>query len=138
MICPECQSTNIKKNGLKRGKQNHICKGCGRQFIEIYSSRGYSEEVKRQCLQLYVEGNGFRRIERLTGVCHNTVINWVRAAGNSLPPEPDYQDIPEVAQIDELQTYVGKKKQNLGLDCCKQKLSGDFSLCFRGAVFRNI
>ncbi|WP_445310462.1 transposase-like zinc-binding domain-containing protein, partial [Microcoleus vaginatus] len=20
MICPECQSTNIKKNGLKRGK----------------------------------------------------------------------------------------------------------------------
>ncbi|WP_445251829.1 MULTISPECIES: transposase-like zinc-binding domain-containing protein, partial [unclassified Microcoleus] len=23
MICPECQSTNIKKNGLKRGKQNH-------------------------------------------------------------------------------------------------------------------
>jgi len=37
MICPECQSTNIKKNGLKRGKQNHICKGCGRQFREIYS-----------------------------------------------------------------------------------------------------
>jgi hypothetical protein len=35
------------------------------------------------------------------------------------PSEPDYQDIPEVAQIDELQTYVGKKKQNLGWDCCK-------------------
>ena len=119
MICPECQSTNINKNGLKRGKQNHICQDCGRQFIEVYSNRGYSEEVKRQCLQFYVEGNGFRRIERLTGVCHNTVINWVRDAGNSLPSEPDYQDIPEVAQIDELQTYVGKKKQNLGLDCCK-------------------
>jgi hypothetical protein len=28
--------------------------------------RGYWEEVKRQCLQFYVEGNGFRRIEGLT------------------------------------------------------------------------
>jgi len=28
--------------------------------------RGYWEEVKRQCLQFYVEGNGFRRRERLT------------------------------------------------------------------------
>ncbi len=55
------------------------------------------------------------------------------------PSEPDYQDIPEVAQIDELQTPVGKKQQqNLGLDCCKQELSGDFSLCFRSSVFRNI
>ena len=42
-------------------------------------------------------------------MCHNTVINWVRDAGSRLPSEPDYQDIPEVAQIDELQTYVGKK-----------------------------
>jgi hypothetical protein len=28
------------------------------------------------------------------------------------PSEPDYQDIPEVAQIDELQTPVGKKQTN--------------------------
>jgi hypothetical protein len=30
------------------------------------------------------------------------------------PSEPDYQDIPEVAQIDELQTPVGKKKTKSG------------------------
>lgn len=116
MICPECQSTNIKKNGLKRGKQNYICKDCGRQFITVYSERGYSQEVKRHCLHLYLEGNGFRRIERLTGVCHNTVINWVKDAANSLPSEPDYHEIPEISQIDELQTYVGKKKQGMDLD----------------------
>ena len=34
MICPDCQSINIKKNGLKRGKQNHICSDCDRQFIK--------------------------------------------------------------------------------------------------------
>jgi transposase-like protein len=66
--------------------------------------------VKNNCLHLYLEGNKFRRIERLTGVSHNAVINWVLEARNSLSTEPDYSEIPEIAQIDELQTYVGKKK----------------------------
>jgi insertion element IS1 protein InsB len=98
MICPDCQSINLKKNGLKRGKQNHICSDCGRQFIDVYSERGYSQEVKKRCLHLYLEGNGFRRIERLTGVSHNTVINWVKKARNCLSTEPDYYEIPEIAK----------------------------------------
>jgi len=97
MICPDCLSTNIKKNGLKRGKQNHICSG-GRQFIDVYSERGYPQEVKKRCLHLYLKGNGFRRIECLTGVSHNTVINWVKEARNSLSTEPDYYKITEIAQ----------------------------------------
>ena len=31
---PDCQSTDIKKNGKKTSKkQNYLCKTCGRQFI---------------------------------------------------------------------------------------------------------
>jgi transposase-like protein len=67
---------------------------------------GYPQEVKKQCLHIYLEANGFRRIERLTGVSHNTLINWVKEARNSLSTEPDYDEIPEIAQIDELQTYT--------------------------------
>jgi hypothetical protein len=37
MICPECQSSNLKKNGPKRGKQNYFCKNWLRQFIDSYS-----------------------------------------------------------------------------------------------------
>jgi len=103
---PNCQSTNINKNGIKPGKQNHICKDCGRQFIDVYTVKGYDAEVKKKCLHLYVEGNGFRRIERLTGISHNTVINWVKQAASCISSEPDYEEIPEIAQIDELQTYV--------------------------------
>jgi hypothetical protein len=51
----------------------------------------------------------------LTGVSHNTVINWVKDAGNSLSIESDCYEITEIAQIDELQTYVGKKKQNMAV-----------------------
>ncbi len=129
MICPDCQSTNINKNGLKRGKQNHICLACRRQFIDVYSDRGYPQELKKHGLHLYLEGNGFRRIERLTGVSHNTVINWVKEAGNSLSTEPDYDEIPEIAQIDELHTYVGKKNLHMAVDSCKQSKCRDYGYC---------
>ena len=36
MQCPECQSTHVNKNGQKKGKQNYICVGCGREFIDCY------------------------------------------------------------------------------------------------------
>ncbi|MGJ3250906.1 MAG: transposase-like zinc-binding domain-containing protein, partial [Elainellaceae cyanobacterium] len=28
MQCPECGGTHIRKNGKKKGKQNHICVHC--------------------------------------------------------------------------------------------------------------
>jgi transposase-like protein len=48
---------------------------------------------------MYVTGQGFRAIERITGVNHNTVINWVKQVGFSLPDAPDYGAIPEVARV---------------------------------------
>jgi transposase-like protein len=35
MTCPTCGSHDISKNGMtRRGKQNHNCYDCGRQFVE--------------------------------------------------------------------------------------------------------
>ena len=61
-------------------------------------------------LKLYVNGMGFRSIERCTGVNHNIAINWVKQAGDSLPDAPAAEMIPDLAQLDELQTFVGSKK----------------------------
>lgn len=116
MKCPNCQSDKIRKNGHRRGKQNYHCKKCDRQFIEQYTKRGYSIEVKENCLKMYVNGLGFRAIERITGVNHNTVIRWVRKSAIALPNAPQLEEIPEITEIDELQTYVGQKKQNLVVD----------------------
>lgn len=110
--CPNCQSTQFVKNGRRNGKQGYLCRECHRQFRDSYTPQGYSPEVKEHCLKLYVNGMGFRAIERVTGVCHNTVINWVKQANQVLPDE-DYE-IPETAQIDELQTFVGSKKLKFG------------------------
>ncbi len=72
---PECQSIPIRKNGLKKGKQNHICVKCGRQFIDFYEPhKGYSDAIKKECLKMYVNGMGFREIERVKGVDHTTII----------------------------------------------------------------
>ena len=111
MNCPNCESTHASKNGHRRGKQNYICRDCGRQFVESYSPKGYADEIKERCLSMYVNGNGFRAIERLTGVNHNKVINWVKKAAIPLADAPDYSEIPEIAQIDELPTFVGKKNK---------------------------
>lgn len=49
---------------------HHICVSCGRQFVErLETSRGYSDEVKRECLKMYVNGMGFRGIERIHCGC---------------------------------------------------------------------
>jgi len=121
MQCPECGSGHIRKNGKMRGKQNHICVDCCRQFIDVYTSpKGYSDATKAQCLKLYVNGMGFRGIERVTGVHHTSVITWVRQVGELLPDAYKPESTPEVGELDELETFVGSKKTRSG---CGQPLT---------------
>ena len=88
---------------------------CGRQFIEGYEAqRGYSEEVKRECLTMYVNGMGFRAIERIKGVHHTSIINWVKQVGELLPNAYTPAMIPQVGELDELETFVGSKKTRSG------------------------
>ena len=110
MNCPECKSSHIRKNGKRRGKQNHICVDCGRQFVEAPQTElGYSDEVRQECLKMYTNGLGFRAIERVKGVHHTTIITWVKQVGKLLPDAYDPEQIPKVGELDELQTFVGKK-----------------------------
>ena len=74
MKCPECGSEYIRKNGHRQHKQNYICVGCGRQFLTEYEPKGYSEEVKRLCLKMYVNGMGVRGISRVPDIAHTTIL----------------------------------------------------------------
>ena len=118
MQCPDCQSDHIRKNGKNRqGKQNYICADCQRQFIQKYEAhRGYSEDFKRECLTMYVNGLGFRAIERVKGVHHTTVLNWVKQVGKLLPNAYQPEITPEVGELDELETFIAQKKQNMAVD----------------------
>ncbi len=116
MQCPGCKSEHIRKNGKNRQrKQNYVCVSCDRQFIVNYDThQGYSDEFKQECLKMYVNGMGFRAIQRVKGVHHTTIITWVREVGKLLPNAYDPETIPEVGELDELETFVGSKKTEFG------------------------
>ena len=63
---------------------------------------------------MYVNGMGFRGIERVKGVHQTTVITWVKAVGKILPEAYDPATIPQVGELDELETFVGSKKTKSG------------------------
>ncbi len=111
--CPKCNGNEIIKNGHRRGKQNYRCKKCGRQFVECYSHIGYDLQTKEECLKMYLNGTGFRAVERIKKVNHNTVIRWVKRAGKKILNNKYEYEIPLVGQLDELQTFVGNKKNKI-------------------------
>ncbi len=45
---------------------------------------------------------------------HNTVIQLFKQSGEQLADAPESQTIPELVQVDELQTFVGRKKRSSG------------------------
>ncbi len=101
MQCSRCGSTRIRKNGVKQSKQNHICVECSRQFLDPYEpNRTYSEEMKQECLTMYVNGMGLRGIARVNGVHHTTMITWIKQRAEALPNAPEAERIPEVGELD--------------------------------------
>lgn len=109
MKCPNCNSKQTFKNGHRKDRQCYKCKACGRQFLESYHRWRYSDDVKQLCIKMYLNGMGLRGIERVTDIHHTTVMHWVREAGLGLPDAPESEEIPEITDLDELQTFVGNK-----------------------------
>jgi transposase-like protein len=75
--------------------------------------RGVSVETKRQALQLYLEGLGFRSIGRFLKCSHVAVYNWIRAHGESIDAIRSAAGV-EVVEMDEMHTYIGSKKTTAG------------------------
>lgn len=65
--------------------------------------------MRQQAIKLYVDGMNYRRIGRFLGVDHKTVMHWVKAHTDQLPPAPVPDDLNN-AELDELFTYVEQKK----------------------------
>jgi hypothetical protein len=60
-------------------------------LLEVNPKRGLELRLFSICFlskSHYVNGMGFRGIERLKGVHHTTVINWVKSVGELLPGVP--------------------------------------------------
>jgi transposase len=72
---------------------------------------GYPDDMRRQAVELYIDGLNFRRIARILEISHQTVANWVKAHADTLPDSPPIPaDDVEVEELDELFTFVERKK----------------------------
>jgi hypothetical protein len=49
-------------------------------------------------------------------ILKHPLITWVKQVGELLPGAYDPDVIPEVGELDELETFVGSKKQDLAVD----------------------
>jgi hypothetical protein len=65
-----------------------------------------------------LKASGQRATERLLGVSHHSIINWVKQAvfGQALKPTPAQK--VEWVEADELWTYIAKKSGLLALVGC--------------------
>ena len=70
---------------------------------------GKNPETKRQALELYLEGLGFRSIGRFLKCSHVTVFNWIKNYGSAVHELCSQSDI-KVIELDELHTFIGSKK----------------------------
>jgi len=119
MDCPKCKNTNKIKAGIVRCKQRYHCKLCKYYYTVSLRSRFKAESVKKKSLELYLEGLGFRAIGRILKVSHYAVYTWIKKYGKTAEEIKSKNEI-EIVEIDEMHTYVSKKKLLLDLDSSRQ------------------
>ncbi|AAM05559.1 conserved hypothetical protein [Methanosarcina acetivorans C2A] len=113
MNCPRCESSNHTKNGIVCGRQRYKCHDCGYNYSVELKSTASSPLVKRQALQLYLEGLGFRSIGRFLGVSHVSVQKWIKKFGQEIEDLKSENEI-SIVELDEMHTYIGNKKNIAG------------------------
>jgi len=109
--CPYChaQDRQVKNGRNASGSQRWKCQQCRRKYTPKPREHGYPDSLRQQAVKMSVDGLNYRRIARFLGVDHKTVIHWVKAHTDQLPPAPVPPAITH-AELDELFTFVGQKK----------------------------
>jgi len=86
--CPSCDGDAVVKRGkTKRGQQRYLCRieTCSyRTFLLEYTNRGYLPAVKRQIIDLAMNGSGIRDTARVLRISTDTVIGELKKKKASL------------------------------------------------------
>ncbi|WKK81798.2 transposase-like zinc-binding domain-containing protein [Marivirga arenosa] len=116
-ICPKCQSEDIVKSGIIKNRQRFKCKVCNYNFTVNKVGKEIDSYYVVKALQLYVEGISMREIERVLGVSHVSVRNWVKKYNIKSPEKLEYHPTYKVLSHKELCDYVaeGRNLSEAGL-----------------------
>lgn len=126
--CPKCNSNVIVKSGIVKERQRYRCKMCNYFFTVNKIGRKIDEYYVVKALQLYLEGLSYREIERILGVNHVTVSNWVKDHNIRRPKHYDYHPTYKILKHIEVVEFLMDKKQLSGAGMIITELGDKFML----------
>ncbi len=100
--CPKCSHENVVKSGVIKDRQRFKCKSCNYYFTVQKLGKQVDDYTVIKALQLYIEGVSYREIERLLGISHVSVMNWVKKYQIKAPKNTDYRPTYKVLTHNEL------------------------------------
>ncbi|MCU1300234.1 MAG: helix-turn-helix protein [Candidatus Sulfotelmatobacter sp.] len=120
MTCHNCQSTCNRFGKHRNGLQRYRCSQCRKTFTEDHTrplvGMRLPLDKAESILKLLVEGMSLRSIERVTGVHRDTIMSLLLLAGERSQQLMDTKMrnlSARYLQVDEIWTYVGKKRRNV-------------------------
>ena len=90
--CPYCQSTEVIKAGKQpNGTQRYQCQNdrCERRiFLRQYQDRGRLLEIRRQVVDMAINGSGIRDTARVLRISPSTVIAVLKKSPHTATRQP--------------------------------------------------
>lgn len=112
-VCPNCTSNKIIKSGIIKNRQRYKCKTCNYFFTVNKLGKRIDDYYVNKALQLYLEGLTYREIERILGISHVTVLNWVKKYNIKRPYTGNYHPTYKILNSEELSKYFQNTKNLL-------------------------
>ncbi|MBS1741456.1 MAG: IS1 family transposase [Bacteroidetes bacterium] len=126
--CPKCKSQQVAKSGVVKGRQRYHCKECKYFFTVLKEGRKIDPYYVIKALQLHIEGVSFREIERILGISHVSVMNWVKTYGVKAPENNNYHPTYQVLNQEELIQFFAGKDALKNAGCIVTELGDKFML----------
>jgi transposase-like protein len=126
--CPKCESLETARNGVLKGRQRFRCKNCGYNFTVDKLGKGISTYYVIKALQLYIEGVSLREIERLLGISHVSVMNWVKKYQIKIPEKNTYHPTYKILNHKELAEFYANRENLTGAGMIVTELGDKFML----------
>lgn len=126
--CPNCSSDEYVKSGVVNDKQRYKCKKCNYNFTVNKLGKKIDDYFVNKALQLYLEGLSYREIERILGISHVSILNWVKSYGIKRPINKNYHPTYKILNASELANYFQKPENLKGAGAVVTELGDKFML----------
>tara|TARA_R110000868_G_scaffold57701_2_gene178215 strand:+ start:888 stop:1307 length:420 start_codon:yes stop_codon:yes gene_type:complete len=126
--CPNCDSSTYVKSGIVNDRQRYKCKSCGYYFSVNKVGKKIDEYYVNKALQLYLEGLTYREIERILGVSHVSIMNWVKKYNIKRPTSTNYHPTYKILNAIELSKYFQNIENLSGAGVVVTELGDKFML----------